>query len=59
MIDRDCYDLISFVRTLDNGWSVFIELDQICLFLFARSTFSNYFTDERERERDVQVSVFD
>ena len=40
--------LISFVRIMDNGLSVFIELGQICLSLFARSTFSNYFTGERE-----------
>ena len=43
-----CYQLISFVRTLDNGLSGFIELGQICLSLFARSTFSKYFTGERE-----------
>ena len=43
-----CYPLISFVKTLENGLSVFIELGQICLSLFARSTFSNYFTSERE-----------
>ena len=43
-----CCPLISFIRTLDNGLSVFIELGQICLSLFARSTFSNYFTSERE-----------
>ena len=43
-----CCPLISFVRTLENGLSVFIELGQICLSLFARSTFSNYFTGERE-----------
>ena len=43
-----CCPLISFVRTLDNGLSAFIELGQICLSLFARSTFFNYFTDERE-----------
>ena len=43
-----CCPLISFVRTLDNGLGVFIELGQICLSLFARSTFSNYFTGERE-----------
>ena len=33
---------------LNNDLSVFVELGQICLSLFARSTFSNYFTDERE-----------
>ena len=38
-----CCPLISFVRIMDNGLSVFIELGQICLSLFARSTFSNYF----------------
>ena len=43
-----CCPLISFVRILDNGLSVFVELDQICLSLFARSTFPNYFTGERE-----------
>ena len=43
-----CCPLISFIRTLDNGLSVFIELGQICLSLFGRSTFSNYFTSERE-----------
>ena len=43
-----CCPLSSFVRTLDNGLSVFIELGQICLSLFARSTFFNYFTGERK-----------
>ena len=33
---------------MDNGLSVFIELGQICLSLLARSTFTNYFTDQRE-----------